>query len=78
MGTKPNPAFELTEADVPLVATLPFDAQQILATADSTGGNYSVMSAELGICIGTVKSRLNRARRRLIALREASTRKEAA
>lgn len=64
-------AFELLESDTPHVERLsgPFrDALQ----AYRPGIGYADVAAELNISIGTVKSRIHRARQFILAAREAA------
>lgn len=62
-----------------------FTAEEIMAhSADLSGGqlevldgwlagkNYETMAVELGVAVGTVKSRLNRARRKLMSFEKLS------
>jgi DNA-directed RNA polymerase specialized sigma24 family protein len=57
--------FQLQPTDAPLLEKLSKDHRAILEAT----GSYEQIAAALGINMGTVKSRTNRARARLIALR---------
>ena len=59
--------FVITDADKPLIAQLQESYRVILLES----GKYEAIAARLGIEEGTVKSRMNRARVALIALRDA-------
>lgn len=48
-----------------IVASMPADDREILQFIDLGGGSYLEAAAELRICIGTVRSRLHRARKHL-------------
>ncbi len=66
-----NPEFKLLETDVPHIGTMSSDFIAVLAAADRTDSKYEAIAAELNIPVGTVKSRLNRARKKLIAMHAA-------
>jgi len=53
------------ETDEPLLATLQPREQAVLRTT----GSYEDRARKLGVPVGTVRSRLHRARARLVALR---------
>jgi hypothetical protein len=59
-------AFAFTAEDEPLITTMKADFQTVL----KANGKLATIAAELEIPLGTVKSRLNRARQQLAALRE--------
>ena len=59
--------FSIEPSDAPLIEKLVEHHRQLI-THD---GTYAEMAEEFKIPIGTVRSRLNRARKALIALREA-------
>jgi DNA-directed RNA polymerase specialized sigma24 family protein len=65
LGTPKLRALKITDADAPLIAKLPKDYQDALAMT----GPYETRAVQLGVAIGTVKSRLNRARVALVAAR---------
>ena len=47
------------------LAALPDDCREILALRESAGLSYDEIAAALSLEVGTVKSRLNRARKKL-------------
>ena len=57
--------MHVLENDEPLLATLKPREQTVLRTT----GSYEDRARELGIPVGTVRSRLHRARAKLVALR---------
>jgi Sigma-70, region 4 len=57
--------IHLLETDDPLSATLKPNEQTVLRTA----GSYEERAKELNVPVGTLKSRLHRARVKLVALR---------
>lgn len=65
--------IKATEADALLLTKLPHDHRAILKMT----GTYKAIAATLGIPEGTARSRLNRARKALLALREASVQAKA-
>lgn len=68
MAKRIKSVFRITEDDKPLILRLSAEHQQVLNRSDMTAEG---MAAELGIPVGTAKSRLHRARLALIALRPA-------
>lgn len=70
MGAPRKYLVELDESDVPHVSAMPKDAAAILIAA-SLSSSYLDLSFELGVPVGTVKSRLHRARSRLQRMRDA-------
>ena len=68
MANHPKAAFKITEDDRSLIAKLSVEHQQVLNRCSMTA---EAMAQELGIPVGTAKSRLHRARLALIALRPA-------
>ncbi|MBA2689991.1 MAG: hypothetical protein H0U63_04230 [Burkholderiales bacterium] len=68
--SRPSP-FELLPSDVPHVEKLRRSFQEVLAHAEG-GTSYETITVQLCIPVGTVKSRLNRARLQVIALRAAA------
>jgi hypothetical protein len=67
-ATKDNP-FILLESDEPFFAKIP--ERMILPLRLAHGGHgYDWIASQLGIPVGTVKSRINRARERIIKMRE--------
>lgn len=81
MDTRTNPAmhpsrekrtaryshFALTPEDQDLIAQLPAEQQAAL----NSEGSYATRAEQMGVAIGTVRSRLHRARAALVRLREA-------
>ncbi|HEY2837289.1 MAG TPA: sigma factor-like helix-turn-helix DNA-binding protein [Rhizomicrobium sp.] len=63
--------FELTPEDQDLIAQLPAEQQAALRSE----GSYASRAEQMGVAIGTVRSRLHRARAALVRLREARERK---
>jgi hypothetical protein len=61
-----NATMVIQESDGPLIETLPITYQIILRAK----GSYAKMAADLGMPIGTVRSRLHRARKALLEGRE--------
>lgn len=59
--------FKVTENDAPLIDRLTFYHQAILYSE----GSYVDIAARLGLNLGTVKSRMHRARTNLVAMRAA-------
>jgi DNA-directed RNA polymerase specialized sigma24 family protein len=59
--------FELTPDDQDLIARLPAEQQAALHSE----GSYASRAEQMGVAIGTVRSRLHRARAALVRLREA-------
>lgn len=59
--------LKVTEADAALIAKLPKPYREALAMT----GPYEDRAAKLDVAVGTIKSRLNRARAALVAAREA-------
>ena len=57
--------MHVLETDEPLLATLKPKEQAVLLTT----GSYEEQARELGVPVGTVRSRLHRARAKLVALR---------
>jgi DNA-directed RNA polymerase specialized sigma24 family protein len=57
--------MHVLESDEPLLATLKQREQAVLRTT----GSYEDRARKLGVPVGTVRSRLHRARAKLIALR---------
>jgi DNA-directed RNA polymerase specialized sigma24 family protein len=66
LGSPKLRALKITDADAALIAKLPEDYQEALAMT----GPYGARAAQLGVAVGTIKSRLNRARAALVAARE--------
>lgn len=60
-------AFKLNETDSALIEKLPANHQEMLRAR----GSYAEIGAALNLPSGTVRSRLNRARAALVAMREA-------
>jgi DNA-directed RNA polymerase specialized sigma24 family protein len=58
--------FMLTSADEALVAMLPPEQQAALRSE----GSYAQRAEQMGVAIGTVRSRLHRARNALVKLRQ--------
>jgi len=82
MDTRPNPSiqnprpekrtakysrFALLPEDQDLIAELPAEQQAALRSE----GSYAARAEQMGVAIGTVRSRLHRARAALVRLREA-------
>lgn len=67
LGSPKLRALKITDADAPLIAKLPEDYRQALTMT----GPYEERAAQLGVAVGTIKSRLNRARAALVAARGA-------
>lgn len=66
LGSPKLKGLEITEADADLIAKMPEDYRQILGMK----GRYRAQAEELGVAIGTIKSRLSRARAALVVARE--------
>ena len=68
---------DLAQAIEVAIAKLPFDQRVVLVLSDVQGFNYEEIAGITGVSLGTVKSRLSRARARLrdylVAGREQST-----
>ncbi len=63
--------FTLTDADTAHTSKLtPSQLALVIAAEAVIGGSYAQLSAFFNIPIGTVRSRLNRARNKIEALRE--------
>lgn len=75
--SRPRPLVVVLDTDIPHIGTMSSDAAAILSAA-SLAATYLDLSFELGVPVGTVKSRLHRARQKLAALREAEAKLEAA
>ncbi|BEV44389.1 sigma factor-like helix-turn-helix DNA-binding protein [Afipia carboxidovorans] len=72
MARNSDPRFDLVEADAALIAGMkPIYADVFSAWLEEDGA-YGRMAAKLNIPVGTVKSRLYRARQNLDALRTAN------
>lgn len=69
-----QPLVIFDNSDLERVKSMPKDAAAILRAANASA-TYLDLSFELGIPLGTVKSRLHRARRRLEVLRAADLQK---
>lgn len=69
--------FSFQDSDAAHIEKLTPEHQDIVAAFQRVG-NYSQIAAELEIPIGTVKSRLNRARHRIIVLRQRGAAQQAA
>ncbi len=54
--------FRLEDGDAPLLAGLPKIHRDVLLMADSEGLSYADIAGEIGASLGTVRSRLHRAR----------------
>lgn len=69
-----NPAkdFLLYTSDEPYLAKLPATSRVLLEAQTNHGEKYSAIAAAFNLPIGTVKSRINRARARIIKLRAGS------
>lgn len=63
-----KPLVDIIEGDIQIIGTMSGDHAAILSAASLTT-SYLDLSFELGIPLGTVKSRLHRARRKLAELR---------
>lgn len=61
--------LELSESDAPLLAQLPTPYQEMLRMAAAHNSSCASIARTMGLNIGTVKSRLHRAKTALIALR---------
>lgn len=59
--------FKLLPTDAAFIEMLPQRMQRVLALSDRS---YADIAAEIGCPLGTIKSRLNRARSRVLKLRE--------
>lgn len=70
-----QPLVIFDNADFERIKAMPKDAAEILRAANASA-TYLDLSFELGIPLGTVKSRLHRARQRLEKLRAADRQKE--
>jgi hypothetical protein len=58
--------FQITENDLPLIRLLEPEHQEMLRAS----GSYAQIAAQLKLPLGTVRSRLHRARAALAALRQ--------
>lgn len=67
--------FQLTGDDAAAYAKLPLHHLRVLSAFEK-GGTYASIANDLGIPIGTVRSRLHRARAKIIAARPASSEAE--
>lgn len=65
------PPFELLESDAPHIEKLAPQFRQVIAEA-AKGDAYLKIAETLGLPIGTVKSRIHRARTQILAAREAA------
>jgi DNA-directed RNA polymerase specialized sigma24 family protein len=63
--------FKITADDTPMIEGLKFSYREILAASDTHKANAVAMATALNINIGTVKSRLHRARTALLVARNA-------
>lgn len=70
-----QPLVIFDNADLAHIKAMPKDAAEILRAANASA-TYLDLSFELGIPLGTVKSRLHRARKRLEKLRTADHQKD--
>lgn len=68
---RPRGQFSIFESDISLLMMMQRHHVTLLRRADD-GESYAEMAMACGIPLGTVKSRLNRAREKLTALRAPS------
>jgi DNA-directed RNA polymerase specialized sigma24 family protein len=57
--------FKVTDADAPLIDRMKPEHREVLRAT----GKYEEIAANLRLSVGTVKSRINRARHRLVRMR---------
>lgn len=67
MGRKTN--FQITAADKPVIEALPNSVRHIFE-AFAIGHSYEDISTSFNVKLGTVKSRLHRARAKVLAARQ--------
>lgn len=74
MSPHNNPAkdFRLYTADAPYLAKLTAPARAMLEAATNDGMSYARIAYAIGLPIGTVKSRIHRARAAVIKMRAAA------
>lgn len=67
--SNPRPAFVLKATDQPHLARIPERLTVPLCLIHAAGNSYKSIAEDLNIPIGTVKSRINRARERVLTFR---------
>lgn len=67
-GREPKPPFILLESDKPYLVDIPTWLVEVLMSYHA-GNNYAQTAAAYGIPIGTVRSRINRARTCILRMR---------
>jgi len=68
---RPAKDFELFPSDEPYLRKLSDDVREILEFATVDGYNYDAIADLTGAKIGTIKSRINRARTQILKMRAA-------
>lgn len=68
MNRQPKEPFVLLGSDEPYLAKIPERLIQPLCLVHA-GNSYAFVADQLGVSLGTVKSRINRARERIMVMR---------
>lgn len=64
--------FKMTDADHAHLPKLPANQRKAILELDTAGGSYQMVADALQLNIGTVKSRIHRARSALLQMRGAA------